>query len=422
MPFNLSLKWLITVIFLLMVGLLVAGYTELSGRYFILGMDNMISSNMEYFARDYLSEDESGLHDTHGFIVTDDWALLPEEVKQAFPLAPGDSGQLYKQVEPSDVDGAPPKKIHFIMRYTDQHRTVFVSRNVSRDMISDMVHNNVVSSRNTLFIIGVVTALVFLVIVLLVLWRVSRPLSALTQWTRTLSAEKLAQPVPDFVYPELNEMAGLIQESLSSVQQGLEREQRFLRHTSHELRTPISVIRNNIELLQHLQNSGRDIDPVKQQSIIDRIDRSSLTMQYLTETLLWLSKESPEALKVAPLSLDKLVEELVTDMRYLLNDKPVNVAVEVQACTLELPEIAVRIILGNLIRNAFQHSWEGEVEIIQQNNRVTIRNEQTPVHTSQDTQGFGLGLQLTEQLSNKLGWKYKLEQSETIHGVSVEFR
>ncbi|MEB3733551.1 histidine kinase dimerization/phospho-acceptor domain-containing protein [Halopseudomonas pachastrellae] len=60
------------------------------------------------------------------------------------------------------------------------------------------------------------------------------------------------------------------------------------RFTSHELRTPISVIRANVELLERLRAQSR-IDPAMEQQALDRIDRASLTMQHLTETLLWLA-------------------------------------------------------------------------------------------------------------------------------------
>jgi signal transduction histidine kinase len=145
----------------------------------------------------------------------------------------------------------------------------------------------------------------------------------------------------------------LIQTSLCSVQQSFEREHRFLRHTSHELRTPISIIRNNIELAHKIKNSSDHDWSTKLVQIIDRIDRASLNMQHLTETLLWLSRDALEPLPEQKIDLDPLIRQLADEMRYLLSSKAVELELSTEHCKVTLPEIAARIVLGNLIRNAF---------------------------------------------------------------------
>ncbi|QBM17966.1 hypothetical protein MARI_20900 [Marinobacter sp. JH2] len=124
-------------------------------------------------------------------------------------------------------------------------------------------------------------------------------------WTHSLDNDKLSDPVPDFSYPELNEMAELIRNSLSSVQQAVDRERRFLRHASHELRTPISTIRSNIELHRKLTQKREKFED--EQNIVDRIDRASLTMKHLTETLLWLNHEPDMPLQSEATDLPELI-------------------------------------------------------------------------------------------------------------------
>jgi signal transduction histidine kinase len=236
-----------------------------------------------------------------------------------------------------------------------------------------------------------------------------------------LEADNLKKPIPDFYYPELNKMAELIRRSLISVHDVLEREQQFLRHTSHELRTPISIIRNNIELLHKLQASNSQTNESGKQAIINRIDRASLTMQHLTETLLWLSKESPESLPEKEVQLDKILRALVAEMQYLLNEKDVHVNVDTEPFTMQLPEVAVKIVLGNLIRNAFQHTWEGDVLIRQSGDQVEIINTEKSEEIQNDNLGFGLGLQLTQQLVNQLGWMYENTSQSNERRVLIHF-
>ena len=205
------------------------------------------------------------------------------------------------------------------------------------------------------------------------------------------------------------------------MQESLDREHRFLHYASHELRTPITIIRNNIELLHKIKEHTDPKRVAQQAKVIERIDRASLNMQYLTETLLWLSRNEMQTLPCKQLELDSLLGEMVDEMKYLLDRKDIELKVEKHSCIVFLPEFPVRIVLGNLIRNAFQHTWEGCITIRQQDNRVVVFNPQSPAGADQNELGFGLGLQLTTQLIQKLGWKYIDESTTYTHKVSIIF-
>ena len=419
MKISISLKWLVSLVFLAMGLALVVGYTKLSGRYFILGMDNMVASNMERSAQQSQLQ-KNQVQDNNGFFVSRDWQQQPIEIQNAFTQAPLVPGELMKKIERKEGGGR-PTNILFAMRYGHQEKAVYVSHSLPRDEVTKMIRRNIKKSRKTLSIISGLSVLALALVLGLLLWIVSRPITALGDWTRSLEADKLDKPVPDFSYPELNAMADLIRNSLYSVHEGLERKQQFLQYTSHELRTPISVIRNNLELLYRLQTSSKEDVDDKQQATIDRIDRASLTMKHLTETLLWLSKESSEPLPKKEIALDILLKDVVAEMQYLLDAKPVKVEVDTQAFNIALPEVVAKIVLGNLIRNAFQHTWEGDVVIRQRGNQVEIINTEKGEEAKEGDLGFGLGLQLTQQLVDQLGWTYENTSQLNEHKVVIAF-
>lgn len=152
----------------------------------------------------------------------------------------------------------------FLLRYEAEDGRLYIAREMSAPVNSDVF--DMAARQNRRLMIGItLLALSFVALISWLLLRhVSRPMAALRRWTHTLNQERLDAPVPDFGYPELNELAELIRASLSSVQAALKREQRFLRHASHELRTPISTIRSNIELQRKLdarQGTRRAIRP-----------------------------------------------------------------------------------------------------------------------------------------------------------------
>ena len=423
MKSRISLKLLVSLAFLLLAVVLVTGYSLLSAHYYRLGMDSVRASNMEETARSYVElvppAKRIQFVNFRGYRIASRWEHAPLDLHNAFGAKPPGQG-LSIRVE-KDNWFTHPDYVYFVYRYQDKNETIFVTRRGSRATAPPLIGRNAAESRKMLFTISASIAGLLGIIILLFLRRVSRPLASLGQWARSLDAHNLSDPPPDFSYPELNDLAYLIRNSLSSVQESLDREHSFLRHASHELRTPITVMRNNIELLHKLKETTAPERIALQEKAIDRMDRASLNMQYLTETLLWLSRKEFQTLPGKQFELDSLLREIADEMKYLLDRKEVELKLETQPSLVFLPEFPVRIVLGNLIRNAFQHTWEGCITIYQQDNRIVISNPKSPADADKNELGFGLGLQLTTQLTDKLGWKYVDESSLDTHKVSILF-
>ena len=421
---KISLKRLVTVSFLLFGGTIVLGYSLLSAHFFIRGMDNIVTGGMENAALTYLANNKSLADDElvnyRGSQLSGSWESQPPEIRQVLAEPPQRSGELVKQDDSHWLNR--PDKVYFALKVDLANESVYISRTLSRENVSSLMSRNMADSMRLLLGLSALIALTLMLITWLLMRSISTPVSRLNAWTQSLTPENLSQPAPDFLYPELNQMAKLIQNSLSSVQRSLDREHRFLRYTSHELRTPISVIRNNIELqYKVLQQNSSTLNPM-QRDIADRIDRASITMQHLTETLLWLSREDNEKLPESVVEIDKLLLEITEEMRYLLRNKTVELIVETHPYQCSLSAVAARIVLGNLIRNAFQHTWEGQVIISQQGPRISIVNRQfdADMDVAPTELGFGLGLQLTAQLTEKLGWYYQNIANENGHNVMLD--
>ncbi|MCK0164432.1 HAMP domain-containing sensor histidine kinase [Marinobacter sp. S6332] len=422
---GISLRAVLIASFLALGLILALAYSLVSKEHFIRGLDAAMAGNMEKAARTFSevfgAVESEQVREFSGFDVATQWSDMPDYALRAFPNGPGKSGQLFKQADSAWFSR--PKSIVFAMRDDTAHGPLYMSQNVTPRQASEVLpqasrQNRVFALTVSILVIGFVS-----IVGWLLLWHVSRPMTALRAWTHSLDNEKLSDPVPDFSYPELNEMAELIRNSLSTVQQAVERERRFLRHASHELRTPISTIRSNIELQRKLTQKREKFED--EQSIVDRIDRASLTMKHLTETLLWLNHEPDTPLQSEVVDLSELVRELAAEMSYLLAGKPVTTEISTSPYSCTVPLVPARIILGNLIRNAYQHCWEGIVVIDQKEDRVAISNPAEPdvqnqSPASSENTGYGLGLELTTTLSQRIGWHYTATRHENLHCVTVK--
>ncbi|KAA1173776.1 HAMP domain-containing histidine kinase [Marinobacter salinexigens] len=411
MNIKLSLRALLLVSFISLGMILMTAYSLVSDDYFIRGLDAAMASNMEKSARTFedvvTPEQQRQGQEFSGFFISSEWLNMPDYVHRAFLQAPTEPATLYK-----DTNGplfGPPDHVIFAMRYNTNSGPLYISQELVPPVESTVIPITARQKQRFTITVSVLVIVFIAIIAWLLLRHVSRPMSALRAWTHSLDRDKLSHPIPDFSYPELNEMAELIRASLTSVQDALDRERRFLRHASHELRTPISTIRSNIELQRKLALKRETISA--EQAIVERIDRASLTMKHLTETLLWLNHEPDTPLDSRSIDVSMLVDELAGEMTYLLTGKQVTTKVKTKPFDCVVPPVPARIIIGNLIRNAYQHSWQGEVVIDQSGSHLIISNpvsmtegEDSP--SLQEQTGYGLGLELTDQLTRRINWEY----------------
>ena len=411
----LGLKGLVLITLLTLGIALVAGYTFISARSYVSGMDNIMAGQLGRAAMQSVAYELGVPGPREEYMVTRKWEQQPAAIRAAFGEAPSDVGTLYKAHVGDDEQLG---RLYFAVKQA----TPAGERFVTQQLISPPRMAGILSPAEdrlvNLTLIGVGSALVVGLVVILLWRRISRPITALSNWAAGLNERNLDDPVPDFVYPELNRFAELMRTSLHTAQQGLQREQAFLSHTSHELRTPISVVRNNVELLRKLQTAASHPPDPRETEVVNRIDRASLTMKNVTETLLWLGRDDRATHPSSEIRLDHLISDLVDGLRYLLS-ADVQLRLDLSPAEQYLPESPTRIVLGNLIRNAFQHTRQGTVDIFQRGGFVRIVNTPREAGESAADTGFGLGLKLTERFTERLGWRYVNEPAGSGRRVEV---
>jgi len=250
--------------------------------------------------------------------------------------------------------------------------------------------------------------LIFLVIRFL-FRKVAGSIDVLSEWAGSLTREDLEQPRPGFKFREIDQLADLIQDAVGDLHAVLIREHQFLRNASHELRTPIAVLRSNMDLINRL---WPDL-PAREKNIFQRMGRAVDNMHQLTETLLWLSRKEDNMPEPESVDMGSLVDELVREYRYLLAEKKVDLCLDISQAHALFPRTACRIALGNLIRNAFQYTAQGRIEIRVVPAAVTITNSCAKSSVAGGTDdGFGLGLILVEQICRKLDLAYENQRFE----------
>ena len=236
--------------------------------------------------------------------------------------------------------------------------------------------------------------------------KVSSPVEELAIWAKELP-EQDTPTTPDFKYKELNQVADQLMEALREIRASVDKEHQFLQQASHELRTPLAIASGNIDILnligQHNPRTEQERDA------LGRLSNAINDMTQLTETILWLNRDLESLPELKRINLKQLTESIVEDNQYLLTGKQVNVEVIGDSCEFQSSQILCSILLSNLIRNAFQHTFEGKVTIAIDQKKLQVKNENVSQtkDTGAEVYGFGLGLVLVEQIATRMNWEYQ---------------
>lgn len=392
----------------------VVKFSALAARFLIDGIHIALRFNMEEVALEAPLTKNSGPVKFLDFSVSPTWEQTPAVIRSHIN-EPKEATAFEKYVE-DEGWFSHPDIVAFVLKYPrPDGQTVYVSR------VFDVMPDQGNPAKDYMLIIiayAVIGVTAFAIVMFLILRRIAKPVEKLMEWAKGLTPEQLQKPAPDFQFSELNKLADIIGSSLNSVQETLDREKKFLSYSSHELRTPIAVVRSNTELLNKLLDKPCTVE--KQKVVLERIHRASTTMTELCETLLWLNRGDYDQLPTSTVDVSELIAQLVRELSYLHANKQVDVTVEVEPFSSRLPVTLVRVVIANLIRNAFQHTSHGYVTIKQKGDLIQIVNN-SEVESEQVSLGFGLGLELSERIIQHYGWQFNVIKLSNGRDVTLQF-
>jgi len=181
-----------------------------------------------------------------------------------------------------------------------------------------------------------------------------RPIESMRRRAAVISASSLNERLP--VPPADDEVARLgrtLNEMLARLEDGLERERRFVADASHELRTPLATLRAELELAlrrsrttQEFENSIRSA--AEETDRLSRIADDLLILARAEQGELRLRREPTDVVDVVEKVRDRF------DARAELEGRALSVEAD-EAPVAEVDRLRVEQALGNLVDNAFEH-------------------------------------------------------------------
>src|SRR5262245_1743050 len=203
---------------------------------------------------------------------------------------------------------------------------------------------------------GIILLLIFstaaaLAIALALTRYIARPISEIDAAIRQLGGADFSQPIAVRGPEDLRYLGRRLDWLRRRLEEFETQKNRFLRHVSHELKTPLTALREGAELL-HDQVAGPLAPP--QRSVVAIMKDNSIKLQRLIEELLDYQRalHAAASLAVKTVSLENLVYEAARPHELAAQAKGLRLILDAQPATVEADPEKLRSILDNLISNA----------------------------------------------------------------------
>lgn len=177
-----------------------------------------------------------------------------------------------------------------------------------------------------------------------------RPVESMRREAAEISAETSARrlPVPE-ADDEVRRLGETLNEMLARLEDGLRRERRFVADAGHELRTPLSLLRAELELALRRPRTPEELGAAIR-SAAEEVER----LIRLAEALLVLDRAGEAALRPEELDARELLGAVAD--RYLVRAAAAGRAIEVVGGgTFQGDRDRLEQALGNLVDNALTH-------------------------------------------------------------------
>lgn len=264
-------------------------------------------------------------------------------------------------------------------------------------------------------------------ITVLAAWQAGRllaPLRRLNDTARDISVTDLSQRIPESGNDDITHLTRTVNQMLERLQTSFADQRQFLDAAGHELKTPLTVLRGHLELL----DTGNPEDVAEtQELLLDEVDR----MARLVNDLILLAKTArPDFTVAEPVDLGSLTDVVLAKARGLGDRNWVDDDSGSGAVVLDEQRITQALL--QLADNAVKHTGDGDtiaigstydgttVELWVRDTGAGVPPEDRELiferfgrsHVPEGDEGFGLGLSIVKAIAEAHDGDVRVEDAE----------
>lgn len=230
---------------------------------------------------------------------------------------------------------------------------------------------------------------------------------------------------------EFNELAQSVEKMTNKIYKDFLSQKEFNENSSHEMQTPLAIIRNKLELLIQCNNLKEE-ELRLIESLFEAVKRLSL----LNKGLLLISKiENQQFGEIEKVEMEMLVRNSLNNFDSQMEDKKISLTLNIiDPCVLNFNIILADILLNNLISNSIKHNIpEGKIYVELTKRSLKIENTGLPLSitpellferfrkSSDSETSIGLGLAIVKKIADMFKFKVGYSIEKNTHIVLITF-
>jgi two-component system heavy metal sensor histidine kinase CusS len=301
----------------------------------------------------------------------------------------------------------------------------YLTIGVSQEESSSVLHN--------LFIVLCFTYLILVFVLYLIMYYVAskaiKPVQKLIQSASEINESNISSrlPLPNNK-DEIYKLATTFNDLLNRIENSIEQQKQFTADASHEMRTPLTIIKGTLEVLLRKERTPEQYEK-KINEVISQTDRLS----YLFDQLLQLARAESNntIIKKEKIILKEKIDHLINGGDLLLNKNQIKYNIP-SNCVVFADAALLDRILENIISNAIKYNtpngnitfeWnEKSNSLLIKDEGIGISKDQQPYlfnrfyradnSRSSEIKGNGLGLSIVKKLCELQHIKISVESAE----------
>ena len=231
---------------------------------------------------------------------------------------------------------------------------------------------------------------------------------------------------------EFNELNTVAVNLITKNRQAYHHQKQFVENASHEIQTPLAIIRSKLELLIDQPDITEKVA-----SLLADITEANERLSQMNRNLLLLAKiENNQFPEKIPVNVSALLERIITTYQeHYAEQFPVVVKSVQPGVFINVNPSLGEILFNNLVKNAVIHNITGgyfKVEL--DNNFFKILNSGKRIVVapgllferfskgSEEVKSTGLGLALVKQICQLYNFKIDYTYTGEEHAITIDFR
>ncbi len=206
----------------------------------------------------------------------------------------------------------------------------------------------------------------------------------------------------------------------------------FNENASHEIQTPLAIIRSHLELLFQFENLNE-----AQLRSLNTIAESVNRLSKLNQGLLLISKIDNQQFKTTEsVSINILVNRLLNDFEEIIRLKNIRIEKEFETnVTMQMNTMLAEILISNLISNAVRYNFSGGfIKFLLNEKTFSVINTGLPLKTdpgklferfwkeNHSAESVGLGLSIVKSITDYYGMEvHYIIKDENLHEIVLAF-